>query len=61
MLEAAGVKLTPGRRIGSRIWVAALDFALDPSTEAELLAQLASVAAIAPNPPAPERHGSQAP
>lgn len=52
--EKDAVKLRPDRRLGARVWVAALDFSPDPAFEAALLALLP--------PPAsrttPEPHGN---
>ena len=38
--EKDAVKLPPSRRIGTRVWVARLDFALEPVFESALLALL---------------------
>jgi tetraacyldisaccharide 4'-kinase len=38
--EKDAVKLPPSRRIGTRVWVARLDFALEPTFDAALLALL---------------------
>jgi tetraacyldisaccharide 4'-kinase len=52
--EKDAVKLAPTRRLGARVWVAPLDFALDPAFDAALLALL-------PPPTARHRHGNTAP
>ncbi|HEY2560359.1 MAG TPA: tetraacyldisaccharide 4'-kinase [Caldimonas sp.] len=51
--EKDAVKLAPTRPLGARVWVAPLDFALDPALDAALLALL-------PPPTANQRHGNTA-
>ncbi|HEX4235915.1 MAG TPA: tetraacyldisaccharide 4'-kinase [Caldimonas sp.] len=51
--EKDAVKLAPARPLGARVWVAPLDFALDPAFDAALLALL-------PPPTANHRHGNTA-
>ncbi|MEO8525134.1 MAG: tetraacyldisaccharide 4'-kinase [Caldimonas sp.] len=55
--EKDAVKIEPRRRIGTRVWVAALDFSPEPAFAAALLALLPI-----PEPPPPhETHGNTSP
>jgi len=52
--EKDAVKLVPTRPLGARVWVARLDFVLDPAFDAALLALL-------PPPSSDDRHGNTTP
>jgi Tetraacyldisaccharide-1-P 4''-kinase. len=52
--EKDAVKLPPTRPLGTRVWVARLDFVPDPAFDAALLALL-------PPPSSDDRHGNTAP
>ena len=53
--EKDAVKIDPARRIGSRVWVATLDFEPEPAFDQALLALLPP---LAPPPSSAEPHGN---
>ncbi len=57
LTEKDAVKIDPGRRIGTRVWVATLDFVPDPAFAAALLEALGSRDESLPAP-APPAHGN---